>query len=99
MINLLRHGNAKVVCYNDSIRLLPLFRDKISDPKQADIFIGAEMKTKKGVWTLESLLANTITTENGCMEWQGVRDGSGYGKTSYKGNNILDAQKDERCQP
>lgn len=34
---------------------------------------------------LGDLLANTITTPNGCMEWQGNKDNHGYGRTYHDG--------------
>lgn len=37
--------------------------------------------------SLDDLLANTITTENGCQEWQGRRM-KNYASVSHKGNNI-----------
>lgn len=35
--------------------------------------------------TLKSLFANTKTTENGCIEWQGSKNHKGYGRKRYHG--------------
>lgn len=39
------------------------------------------------ILTLEGLLAETITTENGCMEWTRSNGGRGYGIVYYKGRS------------
>lgn len=35
-------------------------------------------------YTLESLMANTVRVGS-CLEWQGARDGEGYGRTQQRG--------------
>lgn len=37
--------------------------------------------------TLADVLENTITTSNGCMEWQGYKDKLGYGRTWRHGRS------------
>jgi hypothetical protein len=43
--------------------------------------------------TLNDLLANTITTPSGCMEWRGTRDKRGYGRTWGDGRSGYKAHR------
>jgi hypothetical protein len=43
--------------------------------------------------TLQDLLANTVTTHSGCMEWKGTRDKIGYGRTWHDGRSGYKAHR------
>lgn len=43
---------------------------------------------KQSEKTFERLLAHTIQTNTGCMEWQGAKSSEGYGRIKYNGKLV-----------
>ena len=70
-------------CFEKRKAYLKIYRQS----KQKWAMAMQESKQKTSFETIQKLKENVIKTQNGCLEWQGLRFPSGYGRSTYGGKN------------